>query len=768
MKHLTGTVAAVVAAIAGVATVALAQQQPLAPRVAFVYPAGGQQGTTVRVVVGGRSIVTAVGAMASGAGLESAVVDRDRPLNQREINDLREKAEALQKETTPEARAELREIRQRIGDSIQRNRNPTIAEYVTLEVTIAADAEPGPRHLRLQTPQGLTNPLIFIVGQLPEFDEPVVRPSPSGAPQRPGQPAALQRPAVLPPVVTLPVTVNGRLVPGEGAPPRPLAQAGQYQPGDVDRYRFQATAGQDLVAVVSARNLMPYLADAVPGWFQATLALYDAGGREVAYCDDFRLQPDPVLHYRVPADGEFTLEVRDAIYRGREDFVYRVSIGELPYVTGIYPLGGPAGASPTVAVTGWNLPIDRLAVDTKRAVPGVYPVSVRAGRVESNRVAFAVNTLPEVLEVEMGPAAERRQSVTLPIIVNGRVDRPGDWDEFTFPAKAGDTIVADVQARRLGSPLDSVLELTGPAGTRVAFSDDVEDKGAGLVTHHADSSLTAVLPAAGTYRVRISERQQKGGSEYAYRLRISRPQPDFDLMVAPSSLNVPAGTSVPLTVVAVRRDGFAGDIALSLADAPPGYSLSGAMLPAGQDRVRLTLSAPPRLPAPQAGSVPIGIRGTAAIEGRTITRRAKPTEEMMQAFAYTHLVPADSLRVFTTGRGGARMPIRVLSGMPVSLGPGRSSRVRVTLPPGYRNFENIRVELSDPPEGIGIGDVDLRPDGAEFTIHADPAKAKAGLRGNLIVVVSGERVPQANRPANPNRQRIPLGTLPAIPFEIVK
>ena len=101
---------------------------------------------------------------------------------------------------------------------------------------------------------------------------------------------------------------------------------------------------------------MPYLADAVPGWFQAVLTLYDAAGKEVAYDDDFRFHPDPVLHYVVPNDGEYTVEIKDALYRGREDFVYRISIGELPFVTGIFPLGGKAGARTSVELSGWNLP----------------------------------------------------------------------------------------------------------------------------------------------------------------------------------------------------------------------------------------------------------------------------------------------------------------------------------------------------------------------------------------------------------------------------
>ena len=157
-------------------------------------------------------------------------------------------------------------------------------------------------------------------------------------------------------------------------------------PGDADRYTFDARKGQDLVLAASARDVMPYLADAVPGWFQATIALTDADGREVAYDDDYRFQPDPVLHYRIPADGEYTVEIKDALYRGREDFVYRLSIGELPFVTSVFPLGGPARAKTAVDVSGWNLPTGTVMMDATGAGPGTAMLTVRRGTLISNRV----------------------------------------------------------------------------------------------------------------------------------------------------------------------------------------------------------------------------------------------------------------------------------------------------------------------------------------------------------------------------------------------
>ena len=127
----------------------------------------------------------------------------------------------------------------------------------------------------------------------------------------------------------------------------------------------------------------------------------------------------------------------------------------------------------------------------------------------SNRVPFAVDTLPECFEKEPNDSIATAQRVTLPIIVNGRVDKPGDWDVFRFEGRAGDTIVAEVYARRLDSPLDSVLKLTDASGKQLAFNDDHEDKGAGLDTHYADSYITATLPADGAFYITWATRSTR-------------------------------------------------------------------------------------------------------------------------------------------------------------------------------------------------------------------------------------------------------------------
>ncbi|MCY2926455.1 MAG: hypothetical protein NT031_13640, partial [Planctomycetota bacterium] len=324
-------------------------------------------------------------------------------------------------------------------------------------------------------------------------------------------------------------------------------------------------------------------------------------------------------------------------------------------------------------------------------------------------------------------------------------------------------IVAEVLARRLDSPLDSVLQLTDASGKQLALNDDQDDKASALETHHADSLLTPALPADGTYYLRLADTQHKGGPEYAYRLRVSAPRPDFALRVTPSSVILRRGGSAPLTVHALRHDGFAGEITLALKDAPAGFTLGGAKLPAGQDSVRVTISGPPW---PHDEPIPLHLEGRAVINGESVTRPGVPADDVQQAFSYRHLVPAGELTASVIGRARAWANIRLLTPTPVKFSPGGTVRVRagipLTIPQG-----TIHLELADPPEGISIADVLAAPNNTcEILFWADPQKTKPGLTGNLIVNILLERSVGASPSRPASSRRLPVGTLPAVPFKI--
>lgn len=733
----------------------LAHAQRPMPHLAFVYPAGGQQGTTVTVAVGGQNLAGASVAYISGGAIAGKVVGYERPLTQRELNDLREKAQQLQDKRTA-ARADTTkppftaedeklaaEIRQQIATRGNRQAPPALAETVTLEITLAADAAPGERELRLKTSAGLSNPIVFCVGQLPEVGEAVVTATSTRTTRKNVLDARSGRPVTLR-ELTLPTVVNGQIMPGE-----------------VDGFRFNARKGQRLAVVASARALLPYLADAVPGWFQATLALYDATGRELAYEDDFRFNPDPVLLCEIPVDGVYTVEVKDAIYRGREDFVYRLAVGELPFVTSVFPLGASTTGPATFDVAGWNLASDHLELETKDKRPGTFLLSVRNQNLLSNPVRFALDTMPECLASEPNDSPENATLIVPPMMINGRIERAGDADLFRFQGTAGSEIVAEVVARRLGSPLDSLLTLLDAAGRQLALNDDHDDKGSGMLTHHADSRISLKLPADGTYTVRLADAQHHGGADYGYRLRISAPRPDFELRVTPATINVRAGATIPLTVYALRRDGFAGDITLGLRDAPRGFVLGGARIPGNADHVQLTLTAPS---TPRDEPYDLTVVGIATIGTKTFAHAAVPAEDLMQAFAYRHLVPAKELKVCVTGRGTTP---RVVAPSSLQLPVGGTARLRVSTS-AARSAGRVVLELVDPPDGIAVQQCSTSGDVVEVVLSAQAAKAKLGLRGNLLFNAYTERpAPGAKTGADARPQRQLLGVVPAVPFEIV-
>ncbi len=748
----------------GVSDEAMGQQWRLPPQIGYSYPAGGRQGETFDIVVGGQRLAGVTEVHVSGQGVKAELLDYESPPSQREISAVRElMAEARkmaqqenkgraapqpavravflrlaeEKGITEKQQEAVRRFNQRRNDP-KRQLNPQLAEFVTLRVTIDGDAAPGLRTLRLLARNGLSNPVRFEVDLLPEMSE--VEPNESAE-------AATQ-------VEALPVVLNG-----------------QIMPGDVDRFRLRAQKGQKLVFDVRARKLVPYLADAVPGWFQATAALYDSQGRQVAFVDDHGGDPDPLLMYEVEDDGEYVFEIRDSIYRGREDFVYRVAVGELPVVTSFFPLGGRVGTKVPVELTGWNLPdaARRITVDAEAAA-GRHRLPLAPSVICRSALAFASDELDDAAEQEPNDSLASAQGVRLPLVINGRVSRAGDVDVFSFEAKKGWQVVAEVQARRLGSPLDSQVEILDAAGRPLAVNDDQADPAMGLLTHYADSYVGLTIPEDGRYLVRLVDVQGRGGSDYSYRLRVSRRRPDFELRVVPSAMNCRGGSTVPVTVHAIRRDGFEGDIELRLKDAPAGFELSGGLLPAGQQKVTMTLAVPTK---PEGRVNQLRLEGVARLDTGAggdeamVIREARAADEMMQAFAYQHLVTTDSWLVAVEPGRWAQPRWEVLSDGPLRIVAGETVRVQVKSPP-RPPAGKVLFELHEGPPGVTIGEITPTEGGLVVELKAEAGVVPVGWRGNLILQVILERQIAVKADAPPRGpQRIPSGYTAAVGLEIV-
>ena len=264
-----------------------------APHIGYVYPAGGRQGTTFLVTVGGQfpSGFTNFAVVMDGNLAQAKVVAYDRPLKpmeqqamKEELNKFQEKRKGGERLTETEL-ARLEQIKRLLMQFGRRPANPAISEFMTLQLALATNLAPGDHEIRVRALGGLSNPLKFCVGLLPEISKPDWK----AVPKERGS----MDPALPPPTeatVTLPVTLNG-----------------QIAPGGADRYHFWARQGQHLVLVVEARQLIPYLADAVPGWCEAVLTIYDSKGNALASAERFRFKPDPVIHFAAPSNGTYSV-----------------------------------------------------------------------------------------------------------------------------------------------------------------------------------------------------------------------------------------------------------------------------------------------------------------------------------------------------------------------------------------------------------------------------------------------------------------------------
>lgn len=748
---------------------AVAQQRASGQRMAhigYAYPAGGQVGTSFDIVVGGQYLdgITDViiaplnPSKSQGQVPRATFVKLTKPLTQKQVNDLTDKLKQIQEKVRMElrqrrGRADMATYRElfvkfaaeqgiseetlkaldeyrKLRNDPKRQPNPQIAERATIHVSVPNDVPPGMYLLRLKTVNGLSDPVRFHITPWKEATE--VEPNDKN---------------------------QATIVSGE----LPLVLNGQILPGDVDRFQIQAKKGQHLVVAVLARELVPYLADAVPGWFQATLRILDKSGRELAYVDDYWFHPDPVLTFDVPADGEYVIEIKDAIYRGREDFVYRVVVGEIPYVTSVFPPGARMGETATLELQGWNLPQTRLTLGPFRGEPGIRTLELPVWAQWAHPILFAVSDWPEVREKEPNDTIEQAEKVLIGTVINGRIDRPDDRDVFRIDGKKGQRIVAEVMGRRLFSPVDSLLRILDERGTLIAVNDDYQDPSAGLLTHHADSFIAATLPHDGAYFVELTDMQHQGGPAFVYRLRISVPRPDFELRVVPSVVNASPGSIVPLHVYAVRRDGFEGGISLELGDSLPGCRLSGAWIPPGEHHVVVTLTLS-RLLNP--GLIDFQLRGKAVIEGRELVRTAAPAEDMMQAFYYHHLVPAERLAINVVGRSRYPFPWTFAPENAVRIPAGGQAEFR--LPPGSSLFpEGTTLEIMGGPEGISLEKVSRDAGGVTLIFRAEKDKVKPGLKGNLLLAMYNEPPRRGIAPVRLQNQRFFAGWLPALPFEVV-
>src|SRR5205814_2277375 len=162
--------------------------------------------------------------------------------------------------------------------------------------------------------------------------------------------------------------------------------------GDVDTFSFEGAKGQKVVVDAAAKR--------IGSKAELTLTLTDATGRLVASNIDFECESDPLIVTTLPAAGKYLLTVTDLQLGASADHYYRLSVGDLPVVTGVYPLALPANATNEVRLVGANLPANAIAkVNAGAACESVVPIDLEKYHAR-RELKVLVSSLPEVLETE--------------------------------------------------------------------------------------------------------------------------------------------------------------------------------------------------------------------------------------------------------------------------------------------------------------------------------------------------------------------------------
>ena len=133
-----------------------------------------------------------------------------------------------------------------------------------------------------------------------------------------------------------------------------------------------------------------------------------------------------------------------------------------------YPLGVRAGQTEPVSLTGFNLGAAKVDVKGEPSPEAESALLLRpkvaAGKT-FNRLKLAVDSEPEVESTGKNLSVAAAQPIETPVTINGRLT--AGENDFRFKARKGDKLVLEVNANRLGSPLDSMLEVLDAKGQPV-------------------------------------------------------------------------------------------------------------------------------------------------------------------------------------------------------------------------------------------------------------------------------------------------------------
>ncbi len=452
----------------------------------------------------------------------------------------------------------------------------TDAGNLKVKLTPAADTPVGVYPLRVRTDDGLSNPLLVAVGQVPEVVE---------------------------------VEENTTFDKAQVIPPL-CAVSGQCPGNDVDYFKFPGKKGLKIVIDAQCARLGSGL--------DPQVRLTTAGRAFVASADDTAgLQTDARLFAVLPEDGDYVIEISDSKYQGNNKPFYHLLVGPIPTAEEVFPPGGQRGHVIAARLSGGNLLVAATQTAKLDALPGTDVVHPRfSGRIfagpgpEANLdvelpAPLVVGDLPEIVEPPEPPADSKDKDAPIlvgtPIVINGRLDHPNESDRYVVSVSPGQKLRVTLRAAEIGSALDPQIQVLGPNNAVIVSADDsplpiypnVRKKAAAKKAEFQspDATVEVTVPAgANEITVVVRDLEGRGGVGYTYRLAIVPSSPSYELWLDESEINLAKGSSINVYVTADRA-GYNGPITLSVTNPPAGLTVRGATIPEGQAVGLVTLAA---------------------------------------------------------------------------------------------------------------------------------------------------------------------------------
>lgn len=507
----------------------------------------------------------------------------------------------------------------------------------------------------------------------------------------------------------------------------------------------QATAPGSIVSGrTDAENIDYYAVELAPGdvlvgeiWAQRIDSQADVW-LEVCRADgsplhvELRTQRrDPIVEFTAAEAGQYFVRVQDVTFRGGEAFFYRL---------GLTKRSAESSAAPASDA-------DLRVAAHPREVDGAPLASAVSERQPNDTPAEA-----QPLEV----AGE----------VIGQFFPAADVDWFEFRVGEATELVVEAVSQRAGLPTDPLLTVSrvvpDAAATvkleQVAEADDGESRPSipGCNAATDDPYLRLKAEKDIIYRVMIRDQNSISRADPAnlYRLIVRRPQPGFRLLAAPASpwsanaaiplrapLALRAGGTLAIPVVAVRTDGFVGDIVLAAEELPAGVSSESVTIRSGKTDAMLVLSADATV-TDWAG--PIRIVGQAGTGDQQLRQEAVPAS----------LVWDSTVAKFERSRLNQQLTIAVMKEpAPVSVhwesakwdcAPGSTFKAKLAVTAPAELKETFSLAPVNLPDGVT----------AKFTLAGDQKSAELELTvgekvapGEYDVILTGKpKVMYRNNP----------------------